>query len=158
METSEEIRLEARALSAALHAVETRGDAFEARVLCDVFLEKWTPDGSLEAKVIEVAVSKICRRPIQPQQISGSTELSTTSRRWVAWASGMTPGDPWFTEKGPSSFDALAIHQWSRAIDHLSEGNLEEGRIWFHRATRISSEYATESNALIHWAFAASFL
>jgi capsid protein len=152
METTTEILALRLAITARMN------DAFvsEARRACEDLLEEGLPD-STEGRIIEVAASRISRRPTRIQTIQGSSLLDAIARAWVAWAThseavaieGKTEG---------KALDTIALKLWARAVEALIQEDLPEAVKWFTRASRFSSEYATDSNALIQWTYAASVI
>ena len=157
MKTPEEIRTETKALMKSLDVVERGDDPCVAQEACEDFLKSWVPMDTLEDHVIEAAASRICGRTICLREISGDNELSSIARSWTTWIAGGTPETPEFSEMTGSKLDSIAVQQWGKAVSFLTEDRRDDAQRWFTRATRVSSEYGTESNALIHWAYAASF-
>jgi collagenase-like PrtC family protease len=127
-----ETTTEIRALKLALLAKADEVYGPEARLACRDLLEEASLPDTAEGRVIRVAASLVGRREFDPPCIEGHP-------------------------RGPV-LDALALRYWRKAIQALIEGDPDEANLWFPRAAHFSSEYATDSNALIQWTFAATRL
>jgi collagenase-like PrtC family protease len=152
-----ETTTEIRALKLALLAKADEVYGPEARLACRDLLEEASLPDTAEGRVIRVAASLVGRREFDPPCIEGTGLREAIARAWVAWVAGhevtCIEGHP----RGPV-LDALALRYWRKAIQALIEGDPDEANLWFPRAAHFSSEYATDSNALIQWTFAATRL
>jgi tetratricopeptide (TPR) repeat protein len=53
--------------------------------------------------------------------------------------------------------ETLCLNFWARAIELLAQGQPEEAKRFFERATEVGSQFGTRTNPSICWSYAASF-
>ena len=84
--------------------------------------------------------------------------FETLAKAWLVWAAG---GDPQPTLPKSKEFGGalhmMALEPWGEAIRALSNQNTPEAKRLFRRALELGTQYGTDTNDAIHWAFLGSF-
>ncbi len=84
-----------------------------------------------------------------------------TALAWLTWAAGMGPSAllqalPKANEFG-GAIHVMALEPWARATKALHEQDFEEARRLFRRSIELGTQYGTETNEVVQWAYVASF-
>lgn len=93
--------------------------------------------------------------------------FETTALAWMIWVSG---GDrehghgllrnlevPRESQGERGALALMALQPWTAAVAALLREDPDEARRQFHRATEMSAQFGTDTNAAIQWTYAASF-
>jgi hypothetical protein len=166
------ILAEAKALTAALKLAEGTGSTALVHQLVAEALDGHNPTDS-PTELVNAAMRHILGRPIptSSETEGGSLEdniFGVIARAWVAWATGLDRERAHEAlrkipiPKGPlkegGALHLMAMQPWAQAVDALLQNDLDEARRMFRRATELSSQCGTVTNAAVQWTYAASLL
>jgi len=169
----QQLMAQSEALSTALAHTERGADRNEALCLVRRALERGT-----FLTVEELTIRSAMRLILGQATLTGGESyrfyaavrppsrhfFETVARAWMIWA-----------EKGPASEALAELHQledpspkegalhlmalfpWKLATEALLEEDPAEAKRQFLRSTELGSQFGTETNPVIQWAYAASF-
>lgn len=87
--------------------------------------------------------------------------FETLSKAWLTWAAGTNPEELLVSVAKPAEFGGaihlMALEPWGFGIRALAKKDVEEARRFFHRSIELGTQYATETNDVVKWTYAASF-
>jgi len=122
---------------------------------------------TIEEQVIYGAQAKILGLPvIQPTFVPSKKPadrrmFEIVAKAWLMWAAGLDPKALLHTIPKPSEYGGaihmMAIEPWASATEALFGQDNEEARRLFRRSVEIGTQYDTETNEVVKWAYAASF-
>lgn len=123
--------------------------------------------GTVEEQIIYGAHARILGRTVilpkfEPSKKPADRRMfEVIAKAWLTWATGGDPTPLLNARPKPSEYGGaihmMALEPWAAATKALHERNGEEARRFFRRSVELGSQYDTETNEVVKWAYVASF-
>jgi len=161
---------EGRAISMVCEAIEGRVNPLKAQKFVESLLLK-QPRDTVENQVTWYAMSRIAGREVHSGPVfnEGDVDLDrelflATAWAWVVWAAEgptnkvLSLHKLSLSDEGSSVLHHIALSNWAKAVKSLLAGDQAEAKRFYRRAVEVGGQFGTETNSVIVWTYAATFL
>jgi len=161
---------EGRAISVVCEAIEGRENPLKAQKFVESLLRD-QPRDTVEDQVTWYAMARIAGREVHsgPTFDEGDVDhdrelFLATAWAWVMWAAEGPTNKVLplhklsLSDEGSSVLHHIALSNWAKAVKSLLAGDRTEAKRFYRRAVEIGGQFGTETNSVIVWTYAATFL
>jgi hypothetical protein len=160
---------ETKVLSELLSCMDQMLPCQEARGQIQSILEGHQPTDA-ESWLKHCAMAKIVGEPVAfPEDLVAEKTVTAqlflqSSRTWALWAAGkiqeaqaMYSGLGTLAHREGHQIHLMALGPWCYGVEALIHGEVLEARRFFRRSMELGSQFGTDTNNAIQWAYVATF-